>query len=59
MPTLRIQPVLRVNQDDYTVTMGSKRFHCQTLRGCFKAVHGRWPEDLEEINEFIEEIVKG
>jgi hypothetical protein len=53
--------VLKINleTDDYTVTVGDKKYRCHTLRGCFKAVHGRWPEDSGEMDKFIEEIVKG
>lgn len=61
MSTVRLQQVLKINleTDDYTVTVGDKKYRCHTLRGCFKAVHGRWPEDSGEMDKFIEEIVKG
>ncbi len=50
---------VRPEEGDYIATVGKKKFLCHTIRGCFKAANGRWPEDQEEVDQFIELVVKG
>ena len=49
----------RPEEDDYIVTVGKKQFKCHTIRGCFKAANGRWPEDQAELDKFIDLVVYG
>ena len=43
--------------DYYIVTVGKKRYKAHTLRGCFKAVNGRWPKE-GELDKFVELVAK-
>ena len=49
----------RPETDDYLAVVNGKKYKCSTIRGCFKAANGRWPKDLEEVNQFIELSVRG
>lgn len=46
-------------EDDYIAEVDGKKFKCHSIRGIFKAANGRWPDSLEEVNEFIEISVRG
>ena len=51
---IRVQP----DSGDYIVTVGQKKYRCHTLRGCFKAANGRWPE-AGELDKFLDLVAYG